>query len=77
MWKEIEMSELSNVSSPKKVEKMIVLRIEINDRKQRNERLNEIKIWFFEKTNKIMSHWKDILRKKKAQIMLLKLKMET
>lgn len=38
------MSELSNISSPKKVEKMIVLRIEINDRKQRNERFNEIKI---------------------------------
>lgn len=52
---------------------MIILRIEINDGKQRNDRLNEIKIWFFEKTNKIMNHWKDVLRKKKSQIMLLKL----
>lgn len=51
---------------------MVILRIEINDRKQRNDRLNEIKIWFFEKTNKIMNHWKDVLRKK-SQIMLLKL----
>ena len=39
----------------------------MTESKEMIEGLNEIKFWLFEKTNKMMSYWKDIFRKKKTQ----------